>query len=90
MARRRLKVLPNPSGSFHIEACRKHEMGDEKEGEGPALPGVLVVGTSLQQGEDPGLNEDTMEGALATEFGLEHEEGKGLGRREGWEWSEDG
>ena len=74
MARRRLKVLPNPSGSFHIEACRKHEMGDEKEGEGPALPGVLVVGTSLQQGEDPGLNEDTMEGALATEFGLEHEE----------------
>lgn len=90
MARRRLKVLPNPGGSSHLEACRKQsrdEMGEKEEE--PALPGVLVVGTSLQQGEDPGLNEDAMEGALAAEFGLDHEEGKGEGlmglRRGRWE-----
>lgn len=90
MARRRLKVLPNPGGSSHLEACRKQsrdEMGEKEEE--PALPGVLVVGTSLQQGEDPGLNEDAMEGASAAEFGLDHEEGKGEGlmglRRGRWE-----
>ena len=78
MARRRLKVLPNPTGSSHLEACRKQlreELGEKEEG--PVLPGVLVVGTSLQQGEDPGLSEDTMEGATAAE--VEHEEGKGRG-----------
>ena len=76
MARRRLKVLPNPTGTSHPEACRKmsrDELGEKEEE--PALPGVLVVGTSLQQGEDPSLNEDPTEGPTTAEY----EEGKGRG-----------